>query len=42
MKMITKRFDDRESQWTTNQMKACQERIKLQLQKAVNLNVMVM
>ena len=39
MKMITKLLDERENQWNTNQMKACEERIKLKLQKAINLNV---
>ena len=42
MKIITKLFDERENQWMTNQRKACEERTKLKLQKAVNLNVMVM
>ena len=41
MKIITKLLDERENQWTTNQREAC-ERIKLKLQKDVNLNVMVM
>ena len=39
LKMITKILDERENQWTTNQRKACRERRKLKLQKAVNLNV---
>ena len=42
MKMITKLLDEKENQWTTNQRKASEERIKLKLQKAVNLNVMIM
>ena len=42
MKMITKLLDERENQWTTNQRKACEERIKLKLTKAANLHVMVM
>ena len=42
MKMISKILDERESQWTVNQKKACEDRIKLKLQKAVNLNAMVM
>ena len=41
MKMITKLLDERENQWTTNQRKACIERIKLKLQKTVNPNAMV-
>ena len=42
LKIITKLFDERENQWMTNQRKACKERTKLKLQKAVNLNDMVM
>ena len=37
MKMITKLLDERKSQWTMNQRKAFEERIKLKLQKAVIL-----
>ena len=40
-KLITKLLDERESIWTENQKKVMQERIKLKLQKAVNLNVML-
>ena len=42
MKIITKLLAERENQWTNNQRKACEERIKLKLQKAVNLNAIVM
>lgn len=42
MKIKTKHLDERESKLVINQRKACEERMKLKLQKAVNLNVMVM
>ena len=42
LSMITKLLDERENQWTINQRKACQEKIKLKLQKAANLNAVVM